>query len=77
MDSEPDEGKLIKEKLANFWQKIKLVHPVIWIGVFAVLIFGSTCYYSIKYPYINPPKRKLEKIRPNTAAQAHLLLREI
>lgn len=52
---------MIKEKLANFWKKIKLLHPAIWIGLFAVLIFGSTCYYSIKYPYIKPPQEVSNK----------------
>ena len=41
---------MFKEKLLNLLQKIAKISPVIWVGLFAVVVFGATTYYSLHLP---------------------------
>lgn len=38
------------ERLKQLLNKISKVSPVIWVGIFALFVFGATTYYSINLP---------------------------
>lgn len=56
---------MFKEKLINFFQKVSKISSVIWVGFFAVAVFGATIYYSINLP---PKVAQMEKTKPKEKA---------
>lgn len=58
---------MLKEKLINLLQKIYKISPVIWVGLFAVVVFGATTYYSLNLP---PKIVQTEEVKPKQKTAA-------
>lgn len=43
---------MIKEKFLSAIRYLSKISPVVWIGLFALVIFGATTYYSFQKPFV-------------------------
>lgn len=46
------EENLIKEKILSTIRYLSKISPIIFVGIFALLVFGATVFYSFQKPYI-------------------------